>query len=137
MCLRKTARTGGENTCSRCSLSLVLLLRLLLLRDLLVAEEHLPQLLADVAELVLVLAGELGNGGLRDVAELVVGVAREVAHHLGGEVAELVLLAQVSRDPLRSPLVELDRDVAEAVAPLARELEGLALGAFADLLCPC
>merc|ERR1712153_212597 len=130
MCLRKTTRTGGENTCSERShhFSLVLLLRLLLLRDLLVAEEHLPQLLADVAELVLVLAGELGNGGLRDVAELVVGVAREVAHHLGGEVAELVLLAQVSRDPLRSPLVELDRDVAEAVAPLARELEGLALG---------
>merc|ERR1712194_246775 len=94
--------TGGENTCSR-FFSLVLLLRLLLLRDLLVAEEHLPQLLADVAELVLVLADELGNGGLRDVAELVVGVAREVAHHLGGEVAELVLLAQVSRDPLRSP----------------------------------
>ena len=35
------------------------------------------------------------------------------------------VLAQVAGDPLGSPLVELDRDVAEAVAPLARELEGL------------
>merc|ERR1712086_997313 len=119
MCLRKTTQQGGKTRAPRSrTISLVLLLRVLL-----VAEKHLPQLLADVAELVLVLAGELGNGGLR-----------EVAHHLGGEVAELVLLAQVSRDPIRSPLVELDRDVAEAVAPLARELEGLALGAFADLL---
>ena len=47
---------------------------------LLVAEEHLAQLLADVAELVLVFARELGDCRLRDVAELVVGVAREVAH---------------------------------------------------------
>ena len=47
---------------------------------LLVAEEHLAHLLGNVAELVLVLAGELGDGGLRDVAELVFLVAREVAH---------------------------------------------------------
>mmetsp|Transcript_3398 Transcript_3398/g.8508 ORF Transcript_3398/g.8508 Transcript_3398/m.8508 type:complete len:311 (+) Transcript_3398:82-1014(+) len=112
------------------SRSLVLLL---LIRDLLVAEEHLAHLLGDVAELVLVLAGELGDGGLRDVAELVLLVAREVAHHLGGEVAELVLLAQVARDPLGAPPVELLGHVAEGVLPLARELEGLALGTLGDL----
>ena len=73
---------------------------ILLLLRVLVAKEHLPELLANVAKLILILPSKAGDHLLRDVAELVVSgrlLSSERRQALGGlalqparNVAELV-----------------------------------------------